>query len=408
MRRTITFLLFVCAFAVFIAGCNMPGRPTPTGEFPDVGTIVAETSTAIAQSALDTATAAEGQITPLAEQTGTAQPTGDTPAGEATPTATAEPECTNRAALVAETVRDETVFSSGERFTKTWELRNEGTCTWTPEYRLVHVQGNTLGYDNEDPVQLEASVSPQEAIVITASLTAPQQPGDYEAYFKLQPPSGDSFGLGDQGETPFWTKIGVTDAGGALGLGPPTYQDDFEEDRNEWYLGRDDEISFEIEDGRLVLTAYEAVGDRWRVVNEPALDDFYLEMTVETGEDCSGKDSYGFLVRSPDENDPVIDTGYVFGFSCDGHYRYYRMDGGVYTGLANWTPTAQLETGPGQTNTVGVRAQDSTFQIHINEVMVEEFSDNAYTSGRFGLFVRTVDSPEFQVQVERLAYWLLE
>ena len=37
------------------------------------------------------------------------------------------------------------VLAPGQAFTKSWRVRNSGTCTWTTAYRLVFVEGNLPG-----------------------------------------------------------------------------------------------------------------------------------------------------------------------------------------------------------------------------------------------------------------------
>ena len=43
------------------------------------------------------------------------------------------------------TAPDGATFAPGTAFTKTWRLKNIGTCTWTTAYHLVWVGGDTLG-----------------------------------------------------------------------------------------------------------------------------------------------------------------------------------------------------------------------------------------------------------------------
>ncbi|HHS97476.1 MAG TPA: hypothetical protein ENK08_06195, partial [Chloroflexi bacterium] len=89
--------------------------------------------------------------------------TTPTPSGEAaggvTPTPTPAPDittqggCTLNAAFVADvTVPDNTEFPSGTAFTKTWRLRNTGTCTWEAGTLLVFVSGDAMGGPASVPV----------------------------------------------------------------------------------------------------------------------------------------------------------------------------------------------------------------------------------------------------------------
>ena len=53
---------------------------------------------------------------------------------------------TDRAQFVADvTVPDGTRYDPGATFTKTWRLKNIGTCTWTTSYTLVFDSGDADG-----------------------------------------------------------------------------------------------------------------------------------------------------------------------------------------------------------------------------------------------------------------------
>lgn len=321
----------------------------------------------------------------------------------APPTVTPEPDCVNRAEFVAESVEDGTVFAPGETFQQTWTLRNAGTCTWSPEYRLLFEEGDPLGYSNEDPVRLPQPIAPGETVDVSADLTSPQEEGRYEADFLLQDPEGESFGVG--AGTPFWVSISVVTIAADLDLGAPDYLDSFEGDRGDWFLGGI-EVQSSLEEGALVMKAVEPVGDRWRVTERPVLGDFYIEMRVETGESCSGKDSYGWLLRAPEAEDNVIDSGYVIGFSCDGMLRVYRMDDGQYVSIRDWFKVPTISPG-GASHRIGVRAEDSEFQIFVDGTEVFSFTDGTYGFGKFGLMIRAVGENDFSYSVDEMAYWLL-
>ena len=323
------------------------------------------------------------------------------------PTAEATPACADRAQFVSETVPDGTVFQPGETVQKTWTLTNAGTCAWTPEYRLVQTGGATLGYSNDTPLPLGQTVEPGRSTEITVNLTAPQAAGDYEAQFMLENLVGDRFGLGADGETPIWVRFSVLDLQSNLDLGVPDFLDDFEADRNYWFLNQGEDIGFAISDGKLVITAFSPVGDRWRTANRPPLADFYIEMDATTGPACSAKDSYGFILRAPAQEDNVVDSGYVFGFSCDGMFRFYRMDNGSFALIQNWTPVPQLRPGPNATNLIGVRADGDVLDVFVNGEQIASFEEYKYYLGLYGFMIRAESEADFQVLIDRLAYWEL-
>lgn len=124
------------------------------------------------------------------------------------PTATPEPACTDEAQFVRDvTVADGAIFEPGESFTKTWRLRNSGTCTWTEDYALVHSAGYSLLA--ADVTVLGSEVEPGELIDISVDMKAPSNEGTYEGYWKLRNDSGRFFGIGDNADLAIWVSIEV-------------------------------------------------------------------------------------------------------------------------------------------------------------------------------------------------------
>jgi hypothetical protein len=107
------------------------------------------------------------------------------------------------------TIRDGTIMSPNQSFTKTWELRNVGTCTWTSGYRLVFITGDPMG-GSTSPLLTSGTVPPGQSIEASVSLKAPATAGTYEGYWKLSDPNGNLFGLQD---APFYVKIKVVTTG---------------------------------------------------------------------------------------------------------------------------------------------------------------------------------------------------
>ena len=122
---------------------------------------------------------------------------------------TAQPRC-DQAAFVADvTVPDGMIFTSGGTVTKTWRLRNAGSCTWTTSYTLVFVSGDRM--NGPDAVKLSQSVAPGQNVDLTVKLTAPSTPGTYRGNWQLKNESGAIFGLGPSFK-PFWVEIKVLPA----------------------------------------------------------------------------------------------------------------------------------------------------------------------------------------------------
>jgi len=104
---------------------------------------------------------------------------------------TATPLPCNRASFVSETIPDGTKLNAGESFTKSWRLKNTGTCTWNSNYKLVFVDGNQMSGPNS--VKLNGFVKPGESVDILVDLKAPNKPGTYTGYWRLQSDDGSKF-----------------------------------------------------------------------------------------------------------------------------------------------------------------------------------------------------------------------
>ncbi len=124
---------------------------------------------------------------------------------ESLASATPAAKCSNRAVFVSDvTAPDNTKIAPGQTFTKIWRLRNEGDCTWTRDYAIVFDSGDHLSGPDLSP--LPGEVLPKQTVDISLALTAPNDKGVYQGFWKLRAPSGEAFGVG---RNPFWVKIVV-------------------------------------------------------------------------------------------------------------------------------------------------------------------------------------------------------
>lgn len=104
-------------------------------------------------------------------------------------------------------IEDDTEMSPGEEFEKIWRVENVGSCTWTTAYHVVFFSGEIMGASPSQP--LEDAVPPNSSIDITVNMVAPSQSGTYQGNWKLRNDKGIMFGIGPNGESPFWVRIKV-------------------------------------------------------------------------------------------------------------------------------------------------------------------------------------------------------
>jgi hypothetical protein len=130
------------------------------------------------------------------------------PAAATVSSATAAQSCTDRAQFVADvTVPDGTRFDPGAAFTKVWQLRNVGTCTWTTSYSLVFDTGEKMGATASS--NFANNIAPGQIIDITVNMTAPGAAGHYIGYWKFKNASGALFGIGVNANKAWWVEINV-------------------------------------------------------------------------------------------------------------------------------------------------------------------------------------------------------
>jgi hypothetical protein len=186
-------------------------------------------------------------------------------------------------------------------------------------------------------------------------------------------------------------------------LGLPTFDDDFDGAAN-FYLYEDNQSSYQIEDDRMVLIAKKANSYETWSLSWGDLKNFYLEVTGTFGDECSGKDRYGLIFRAPDTS-----QGYLISISCDGSFRLstWESDSEEYTTIKKWTSSAYIDSGPGGTNRLGIKAKDSKLTGFINGNQVFELNDSTFAKGRFGVLVAASDTAGFTAYLDRVAYWKL-
>jgi hypothetical protein len=213
MKVNFAFLLFYLGigllFSISLGGCRAPAVE------PEQPLLALTQAYETVEARLTQVSAAHIDIPP--NQGHTQEPTPQPPAPSATrtpllptpnPTPTSAVPC-NRAApgfpKIDVEIDDDTLMQPSQRFTKVWRLTNSGSCTWTRDYRAFWFFGTRFG--ETETVRLGTEVSPGQSIDIMVDMVAPEDPGTYQSNWKLQNGSGESFGIGPAGDSPFWVRI---------------------------------------------------------------------------------------------------------------------------------------------------------------------------------------------------------
>ncbi len=136
--------------------------------------------------------------------------TGSGPIPTLTKTSTPGAVCDRATFLADVTIPDGSTLTAGTPFTKTWRIRNDGSCTWTTSYALVFAAGDLLGAT--PMVNLTSNVAPGQTVEVSVNMTAPTAPGHYRSYWMLRNSSGKRFGFGPTGTLGIFADINVSGA----------------------------------------------------------------------------------------------------------------------------------------------------------------------------------------------------
>ncbi len=139
-------------------------------------------------------------------QTAFALPTStQTPTNTSTPTKTntsLPPQATNTSVLPTDscfslaflsdvTIPDDTKMAPGEQFTKTWRVRNNGSCVWDAGFKLIFSGGKSL---QGATLILTKAINPNATTDLSVFMTAPDDVGSYQSNWRMANSAGVYFG----------------------------------------------------------------------------------------------------------------------------------------------------------------------------------------------------------------------
>jgi len=176
------------AAAILLSACGPAATPQPT---PDLNAFATQVAATVLAQVSKTAAAYTPPATPTAVPTVTPRES-PTPEGTATPQASPTvAQCDNAQYVADVTIPDGTQMTPGQKFVKTWQLKNTGSCTWATGYTLVFAYGEKM---NGKAVALTSDVLPGETAEVSVNLTAPSKAGNYFAAWRMANAKGYPFG----------------------------------------------------------------------------------------------------------------------------------------------------------------------------------------------------------------------
>jgi uncharacterized protein YkwD len=180
-----------------------------SGQYTVVANGVSTTFTVarpVQQAALAVAPAANPTLVPAETEAALPVTGGPTPSAPQAPAeAATTSNCENKAAFFSDvTIPDGTVLEPGKTFTKTWRLRNEGTCAWDAGYRFIFTSGDSMGAKDAVPMP---STQPGQLVDISVDMVTPNAAGAYTGNWLIEDASGKQFGVNSGGIDLIWVKI---------------------------------------------------------------------------------------------------------------------------------------------------------------------------------------------------------
>jgi hypothetical protein len=126
-------------------------------------------------------------LTPL--PTIAATSTGGIALGPTAPPATAS--CYGLAFVSDVSIPDNTPVTTGQSFTKTWKVKNSGSCAWDAGFKFAFTGGDAMGGTT---YTVPASVAAGAVTDISVAMTAPNKTGTIRGNWRMSTASGQFFG----------------------------------------------------------------------------------------------------------------------------------------------------------------------------------------------------------------------
>lgn len=177
------------AFAI-----RLPYTPTQAGTFAVSAIVYGSDQSQSEPATMTLVVTGDTADAGLATATATTTSSGGTAPPTNTPNPTPVPDargCNNDMDYVADvTIPDGTVLDPGQAFTKTWTIRNSGTCDWGG-YTLVFASDNQM---SGPPSITVPATSSGLTVNVSVNLVAPTDSGKHFSRWTMRSADGDLFG----------------------------------------------------------------------------------------------------------------------------------------------------------------------------------------------------------------------
>jgi 3-keto-disaccharide hydrolase/zinc-ribbon domain len=178
----------------------------------------------------------------------------------------------------------------------------------------------------------------------------------------------------------------------------PLYQDDFGDPSSGWDVFDEDDTLAEYANGEYRLGVYQ---DNYMAWGNPTpgqeFTDFQVEVDARQAEGPLDN-NFGLLIHYQTDDQDF----YWFEISGDGYYSVDMRQAGQWSTLVDWSTSDAINQGVGATNHLKVVCAGNHFSFYVNDILLTEMSDSAFSSGNIGLAVGTFDEPGVVVSFDNI------
>ncbi len=182
--------------------------------------------------------------------------------------------------------------------------------------------------------------------------------------------------------------------------GEPDVEDLFDVDNGTWDIGYTGDTSTYFKAGRLHVSVNDVNTIAWSQ-GSTTVGDFYAEVDTLHWEGPLNN-QLGIIFRYVD-----ADNFYFFAIGNDGYYSLQKLENNEWSMLVDWTESATITVGEGETNTLGLLVEGNAMALLINDYIVEEVTDDTFVGGTLALTAGAFDEPPVDIAFDDFAVWLL-
>lgn len=194
MKTKTTVLMTALIISMFVSACGGgEAEATPTLSVDAVKTIaVATFSGGLTQTALAAPTNTPLPTSTLVQTFSAPTLANVIPFGTSIVSSNPPVTSCNSLAYVNDiTIPDNTPMTPGQTFTKTWKVRNSGTCAWDAGFKFAFTGGDAM---SGATYTLAQSVPANTQIDISITMTAPSKTGSIRSNWRMSTAAGQFFG----------------------------------------------------------------------------------------------------------------------------------------------------------------------------------------------------------------------